>query len=426
MLITGHCILPFDSAAVADVRLAAATITVDDGTGRIIAIDEGRGIASNADLGDEFTIISPTFTDSHIHLPQFDSVGITGLELLDWLQKVIFPAEARWADADFAGQMASRVAAELLSVGTVNVAAYATVHPKAAQAAIDALAAEGIGGIVGQVLMDQEAPAELCLKAKEAIPATAALKGRGRIAPAVTPRFAVSCSRELMEQAAQLAAKNGQFIQTHFAETVRECARVRELHGLNYIEIYKRAGLLTGKTILAHAVHLSETDRVHLRTSGSIIAHCPTANRFLRAGTHDRAQASAAGIPVALGTDIAGGPDRSMIRVARAMIEAAELTADGRGTEAAGTRTSVPSAGCAWNAITAGNAAILDLGDTGSLHVGQRADLLVIDFGSHAHRAARAQAVLRSHDPLSALLFGWDERWLGRTVLNGRSVFQRG
>ena len=126
----------------------------------------------------------------------------------------------------------------------------------------------------------------------------------------VTPRFAISCSRELMQRAAELAAATGQYIQTHFAETTRETARVKELHGEDYIKVYGSCGLLTPRTILAHAVHLDAESRADIARAGAIIAHCPTANRFLRAGTFNRAACLRAPamdnpIRITLGSDIA-------------------------------------------------------------------------------------------------------------------------
>ncbi|MCC6676851.1 MAG: amidohydrolase family protein [Phycisphaerales bacterium] len=397
--ITGHLVLPDGEERV---RLAPGVLTIRGE--RIESVREGPIPDSGCDFGGPGCLISPGFIDAHLHLPQFDSIGVEGLELLEWLDRVIFPAEARWADAGYAGQMAGRVARQLLSFGTTGIGAYATVHAAAAQAAIDAVAEAGLAGHVGQVLMDRGAPPELVRPAKQLIEEASNLKGRGRIVPAVTPRFAISCSDDLLRGAGELAAKTGQLIQTHLAETTAEIREVGRLcAGLRYTEVYARAGLLTPRSILGHGVHLDEQDRQVLARAGAVIAHCPTANRFLRAGMMDLAAHGRAGVAVAVGSDVAGGPDRSMVRVARAMMETARQLGH-----------SGPSASEAWWRITRGNARCLGVADqTGSLEPGRWADVVLV----------RPDLEWRAGpDPIGTVVWGWDDRWVERVWVAGRAV----
>lgn len=396
--LSGHLLLP-DGAH--GVRLGRGAIRVRDGL--IEAVEETDSLPA-ADFGGDDFLIAPAFSDTHLHLPQFDSIGVRGFELLDWLDRVIFPAEARWADADFAGEMAGRVARQLLSFGTVGVGAYATVHHAAARAAGRVLAAAGLRGHVGQVLMDQNAPPELLRPAAQLLGECVDHAPVGRIHPAVTPRFAVSCGCELLHGAGTAASLTGWAIQTHLAETRRECDLVRELHGgLGYVEVYRAAGLLTPRTLLGHGIWLDAADHAVIAASGAGIAHCPTANLFLDAGAMDRAAAAEAGVAVSLGSDVAGGPDRSMVRVARAMIDTAVSL--GRAT---------PTAARAWWQITTGNAAALGDDDAGRLAPGAPADLLCIlpDSGWEG-----------TPDPLSMLLHAWDDRWIRTTLVLGRPAF---
>src|SRR5690606_5179300 len=120
-------------------------------------------------------------------------------------------------------QMTERAGRRLLAAGTTGIAAYATVHHKATLAAMRTLAGFGFRGVVGQVLMDQQAPADLLRPAHQLLAEAASLEAVGRIEPAVTPRFAVSCSRELLAGAGRLARHRGWAVQTHLAETVEEC-----------------------------------------------------------------------------------------------------------------------------------------------------------------------------------------------------------
>jgi guanine deaminase len=398
LLLSGSLLLP--GAAEGTVRVASGSVVLRGG--RIESVSEGQA-PDRPDLGGPDCLICPAFVDTHLHLPQFDSIGRGGMELLEWLERVIYPAESRWADPDFAGEMAARAARQLLSFGTTGVGAYATVHHAGTQRAIEALAGAGMRGHVGQVLMDRGAPAELVRPAGQLLAEGAALRPSGRIAPAVTPRFALACSAELLQGAGALASRTGWLVQTHLGETQPECERVRDLFdGVGYTEVYRRAGLLTPRSILGHGIWLNDAERRVLAQSRSLIAHCPTANAFLSAGSMDLRAYRSAGVRVCLGSDVAGGPDRSMVRVARAMIETAQRLGH-----------APPSAEECWWRITAGNAAALGLEGGGRLEPGAPADVLVIrpdipwdpDGGG-----------------LGTLLYAWDDRWLEATIAEGRVV----
>jgi guanine deaminase len=393
------------------------SVRLSDGPGHVV-IDRGRIAHVDAsrpspapDLGDESCIIMPAFSDCHLHLPQFDVIGIDGLELLDWLDRAVFPAEMKWADAEYAASMAARVADELLSFGTTAVGAYATSHHRAAQAAIDVLASKGLKGHVGQVLMDQMGPASLLVPPSAALSQASSLKPKGGIRPAVTPRFAVSCSAAMLRGAGELARRTGWFVQTHLAETERECRTVSDLHdGASYVDVYEQAGLLTPRTLLGHGIHLSDADRLRLSSTGGAIAHCPAANRFLDAGVMDLSRHVSRHVPVCLGSDVGAGPDRSMVRVARAMLDAAKQAGGATGRP----RHELPVSSECWWRITAGNAQSLGLADHGMVAPGCAADLIVV----------RPTKPWRdSIDPLSTLLYAWDDRWIERVLTDGRIAY---
>lgn len=375
------------------------------------------GQFGTADLGHERALIAPGFIDAHAHLPQFDCIGIDGLTLLDWLQAAVFPTEVRWADADHAAAAAARAARRMLAAGTMGVCSYATVHHRSAQAAIDVLGGMGMRGCVGQVLMDQQAPDDLLRPASQLVREAAMLRGSGRVMPSVTPRFAVSCSDELLLSAGMLAKSTGWMVQTHLSEMVGECELATRLHGAEtYTAIYRRAGLLTDRTILAHGIHLSPAEKAQIAGAGSIVAHCPTANLFLQAGQMDLAGHAAAGVRVALGSDVAGGPDPCMVRVARAMIETAKAR---RMIDGA---TPVPTPSEAWRQITLGNALALGWRDAGRLQPGCAADVLVIDPTIGDAAGFAQPGWVESKDPLSLVMYGWHERWIVGRVANGRML----
>ncbi len=365
-------------------------------------------VPSTADLGGPQFLISPGFIDTHLHLPQFDSIGAHGLSLLEWLDRVIFPAEGRWDSADLARGMTRRVLSQCLAHGTTAICAYATVHAEATEAALEEAHSLGFRGVIGQVLMDRNAPQSLCREASELIDQTACLLDRfppgGRIAAAVTPRFAISCSESLLSAAGTLASQREAVVQTHLAESVAECEWVSELFGgLSYVDVYRQAGLLGPRSILGHGVHLNDVDRTTLATTGSVIAHCPTANAFLLAGTMNRSRLVNDRVALALGSDIGAGFERSMVRVARSMILAAASLGGAQ-----------PSAAEAWYAITAGNADRLGWHNAGRLRVETAADLVVIE--------PTIPWLSSDVDPLAMLMFAWDDRWLHSTWIRGRRV----
>lgn len=402
MILTGTLMLPAEPR---QIRLTPGYLRID---GSLVAEVHEGDCPHTPDLGDENTLICPGFVDTHLHLPQFDSIGADGLTLLDWLDRVIFPAEARWADADFAGQMTHRAIRRLLAAGTTSFAAYATVHHAAARSAIEAAASLNLRAAIGQVLMDQQAPPELIRPAKQLIDECASLFSGGpsgrasasRVSPAVTPRFAITCSAALLRAAGDIAAAHDALIQTHLAETQKECQAVFDLHDrLDYTEVYHRAGLLTPRAILGHGIWLDAAARQTLAQTQAVVAHCPTANLFLNAGTMDRHLHHMAGVRTSLGSDIGAGPDRCMVRVARAMIEAAKTI--GR---------LPPTAAECWHQITRGNADALGFSDVGRLEVGVSADIVMFT----PDIPWRDQP-----NPPAALLYNWDERWIDRVFVAG-------
>lgn len=414
MIIAGTLLLPDTAGDLPDLRLAEGWLRTDGG--RVVEVHEG-GLPASFDLGGDGYLISPGFIDTHMHLPQFDLIGAHGLGLLDWLERVTFPNEARWADVDYAAGMTERVLEQLMSVGTTSFAAYATVHHESTKRALEACARRGLRAVVGQVLIDQEAPDSMLRDAGECITETESLLNDwpsapgqrspgNRVSSAVTPRFAITCSEGLLKAAGDLARKHDAYVQTHLAEMKGELEAVARLHGgPDYTSVYQKAGLLSPRTILGHCIYLSDSERSMLAETGSVAAHCPTANSFLCSGTMDRRQLLDAGITISLGSDIGGGYERSMIRVARAMIEAAFFV-DGP----------APSASEAWWQITAGNADAMGWPDTGRIQENAEADLVILKPDIPWQDA---------HDSLGMVMFAYDDRWVNATIVNGDVAYSQ-
>lgn len=208
-----------------------------------------------------------------------------------------------------------------------------------------------------------------------------------------------------MKNATQRADARSAIIQTHLAETTTECDRVRDLfpEDPHYTGVYDRCGLLTPRTLLAHCVHLSPSEWEVIRERQSVVVHCPTANTFLRSGLFDLDTAREHGVRLALGSDVAAGPDIAMPRVARAMIEVAKLRA-----LTINPRVHVPTPIEGWHLITRGNAEACGWSDSGKLERGAAADLLVLSgpFERDEHLIGR-------------LIYGWDESWITARIVAG-------
>lgn len=394
---------------------------------QIVEVELGS-LPRHYDVGGEDILISPGFIDAHLHLPQFDMMGAHGMPLMQWLSEVTFPEEMKWEDVDHAKSMTMRVVDQLLSNGTTGICAFATIHHDSTRAAIEILRDAGIRGVAGQSLMDREAPEPLLRSRNQLLDEADALANAfpatDRMSAAVTPRFAVSCTRELLAGAGHLAQAHKSMIQSHLAETNNECRMVADLFdGQSYVDVYAEAGLMTDRSVYGHGIHLSQQQRETLSNTQATIAHCPTANTFLRSGTMNRSLLVADGVKVALGSDIGAGYERSMIRVARAMIESAAAL----GNE-------FPGAAAAWYAITAGNAESLGWPLAGQIAEGATADLLVIQPTipwRESHVARESHLGRESHvghgphvDPLSKLMFAWDDRWLQQTIVRGRTAWR--
>lgn len=338
--------------------------------GRIVDRGEGSPGRARGALGSPDHIVCPGFIDAHTHPPQIDSIGHAGLELLVWLEQVIYPAEQRWADADFAAGQAFRFYRQLLKEGTLGFAGFLTSHLSAMEDLCHAASQIPLRTIAGQILMDRRVPSALCTTAIDDAP----IDRETRIERSINPRFAPACSEALLA-AAGASARSGAIVQTHLAETLAECEQVRALFPAqaHYTAVYDTHGLLSSRTLLAHCLHLSDEEWQLIAARDAVVVHCPTANQFLQSGLFNLGRARHFDIRLALGSDVAAGPDLSMPRVGRAMIEVAKAR------RAMGEKHAViPGAEEVWRLITRGNAQALGWEDAGHLHTGAAADLLVL------------------------------------------------
>ena len=344
-------------------------------------------------------LILPGFVDTHVHSPQLDVIASYGTELLDWLDTHTFPAEARYAEHAVAHAGAARFLGALLAHGTTSAVVFPTVHKVSVDALFEAARERGMRVVAGKILMDRNAPPALCDDVEQAERDCTDLierwHGTGRLAYAVTVRFAPTSTREQLAMAGRLCARHpGVYMQTHLAENRAEVQWVRELfpEARSYLDVYARHRLLGERSVFAHGIWLDDADRAALAGAGAQVAHSPSSNLFLGSGLFDWRACRDAGVAVSLATDVGGGTSLSMLRT---MADAYKVQA---------LRGERLTAWVALHAATRGAARALHLeGEIGSLETGAAADVCVWDV------AVGTVAVQRDNlaRSLHARLFAW-------------------
>ena len=363
-------------------------------------------------------LVLPGFIDAHVHFPQVDIVASHGAQLLDWLATRAFPAEAAFASPDLAAERAERFLDLLFENGTTSALVFTTVHPVATEALFRAAGARRMRLIAGKVLMDRNAPPEL-LDTGDGAAASAALierwHGAGRLAYAVTPRFAITSTRGQLRAAGELLARYpGVYLHTHLSENAAEIEATRELfpEADDYVDVYRRFGLVGERSVFAHGIHLSDREREVLAARHARVVFCPSSNLFLGSGLLDLAGLARHGVAHAVGSDVGGGPSLSMLK-----------------TLADGYRVS-QLLGRSWHPLdavhdaTLGNARALGLDILGRLAPGFEADVVVLANAANAPLRRRLAQARTLAERLFAYMMLGDERDVARTYVAGRPAYR--
>ena len=271
-------------------------------------------------------LVVPGLVDIHLHAPQYAFRGLgMDLELLDWLNTHTFPEEAKYADLAYAERAYDIFASDLLHSATTRAVIFATLHVEATELLMDKLEATGLCTMVGKVNMDRNGSADLCeesaassLAETRRWLADVEKKGYERTQAILTPRFTPSCSDDLMRGIGELRAEYGLPLQSHLSENLSEIGWVKELCPWSscYGETYEKAGQLAGvaPAIMAHCNWCPDEEIEILKANHVTIAHCPQSNMMLSSGIAPIRRYLDEGIPVGIGTDVAGGATLSMFR----------------------------------------------------------------------------------------------------------------
>lgn len=284
------------------------------------------------DMGE--ALIVPGYSDLHTHAAQYRHMGLgMDLQLIGWLDELTYPEEARFRDADYARQVYTPFAEELRRGFTTRACIFASAHREGTEVLMELLDGTGLQTLVGKVNMDANAPdyireqsAQWALADTERWLAETAEKYENT-KPILTPRFAPSCTQPLLAGLGKLREKWNVPVQSHLDETPDEVAWVRELfpQSAHYAAVYDDVGLLSGKTVMAHCVYLTEPECAVMKERGSFIAHCPASNANVRSGIAPIRKYMDMGLNIGMGTDISGGHTLDMAETVRQALSASRL-----------------------------------------------------------------------------------------------------
>jgi len=269
------------------------------------------------DRSNEYAL--PGFIDLHTHLSQYYIRGLYEPALLPWLNKYVFPEEERSKNIEYAEKLSRDFFSAMLKTGTTTCVIYTAPFFSACDMAFEIAKETGIRALIGMTMMDMNCPENLQQNSHKTLEESILLyeKWHGKNAKLdyiFTPRFAPTCSLELMKEVAKYAIEHNAWIQTHLSENKEEIEMVKEIFGFkNYTEVYQKAGLLTQHSIFAHCIHLSDEEIKMLAENKCKIAHCPDSNFFLKSGEFPLQKIEEASIEYGLGSDVGAGTSLNML-----------------------------------------------------------------------------------------------------------------
>ena len=383
--------------------------------GKIASVG-GSGHSADVVIDATGCAVIPGFVQTHIHLCQTIFRGAADdLSLLDWLKKRVWPMEAAHSASSIAASARLGIA-ELIKGGTTCALTMETVNHTAE--VFKVVEETGFRATVGKCMMDKgdEVPRPLREQTTQSIQESVALldewhgKADGRIRYCFAPRFAVSCTRELLQQVASLARDRDVMVHTHASENKTECELVESETGLRNVAYLDSLGLTGSHVALAHCVHLSDDEIDTLEQTRTNVVHCPSSNLKLGSGIAPIARLLDRDVSVSLGAD--GAACNNRLDMFTEMRTAALLQKALHGPE-------VLTANRVLRMATFDGAKAMGLdGEIGSLEAGKRADVTIVRLGGlHATPAA---------DIVSALVYSAEASDVDSVIIDGQLVMRDG
>jgi 5-methylthioadenosine/S-adenosylhomocysteine deaminase len=345
-------------------------------TGNRISSVGDKGQSADVVIDATDCVVLPGFIQTHIHLCQTLFRGSADdLSLIDWLKMRVWPMEAAHTASSVAASARLGIA-ELIKSGTTSILSMETVSHTAE--VFKVVEESGFRATIGKCMMDKgdEVPAALHEQTAQSIEESLALletwhgKANGRIRYCFAPRFAVSCTRELLETVARLARERGVIVHTHASENRNECAIVESESGLRNIAYLNQVGITGEHVVLAHCVHLNESEIGILKSTRTNVAHCPSSNSKLGSGIAPIKQLLSEKVAVSLGAD--GAACNNRLDMFTEMRLAALLQKTLHGPEALTAERVLQLA------TIDGAKAVGLASDLGTLEPGKKADVIVV------------------------------------------------
>ncbi|HXW08682.1 MAG TPA: amidohydrolase [Vicinamibacterales bacterium] len=407
LIVTGGTVVTMDGEA----RVLTRGAVVVDGPD-IVAVDGSEAVAARYDARERIDagghIVLPGLINTHTHAPMVLYRGLADdLALMEWLEKYIFPAEAKTVSPEFVRAGTRLAALEMIQSGTTTYADMYYFEEEIARATREA----GLRGVLGQTIIqfpapDAKTPSEGIARAARFLQQWAS---DDLIVPAIAPHAMYTLDGATLKAIRSVADRERAPVIIHLAETRDEVAIALERHKATPVQYLESLGFWGPRTIAAHGVHLTAADIRLLARRRVGIAHNPESNMKLASGAAPVLELQRAAVPVGLGTD--GAASNNDLDMFEAMRQAAFLQ-----KHVTGDPRALP-ARRALQMATIDGARVLGLDrQLGSLEVGKRADLLVVST------SAARQVPL--YDPLSHLVYVTRGDDVRTVVVNGRVIMR--
>jgi 5-methylthioadenosine/S-adenosylhomocysteine deaminase len=384
--------------------------------GRIAEIEPHINANEGEQIDASGCAVLPGFVQTHIHLCQTLFRGAADdLSLIDWLKKRVWPMEAAHT-AESIRASARLGVAEMIRGGTTCALTMETVRHTSE--VLRVVEETGFRATVGKCMMDKgdDVPAELHEETQQSILESISLieewhdSAGGRVRCCFAPRFAISCTHELLIRVSELARKHQVMIHTHASENKKECEIVEAETGLRNVAYLDSLGISGPHVVLAHCVHLDNEEMETLARTRTNVAHCPSSNLKLGSGLARVAEMLARRIPVSLGAD--GAACNNRLDMFTEMRTAALLQKLAHGPEV------LPAARVLRLATIDGARAMGLDKEIGSLEQGKRADVILVKL-DQLHSSPQ-------RDVVSTLVYSAQPADVRTTIIDGRVLMRDG
>jgi 5-methylthioadenosine/S-adenosylhomocysteine deaminase len=407
LIITGGTVVTMDPAGRV---LSPGALAIDERD--IVAVDTPENIAARfsgrESIDGTGQVVMPGLINTHTHAPMVLYRGLADdLALMDWLQKYIFPAEAKTVTPEFVRAGTRLAALEMIQSGTTTYADMYYFEEEIAKVTREA----GLRGVLGQTIIefpvaDAKTPAEALARTERFI---AEFAQDDLIVPAIAPHSMYTLDAAALKSVRALADRTGAPVLIHLAETAEEIKTSRAKHKGTPAQYLESIGFWGPRTLAAHGVWLTAADISLLARRHVSVSHNPESNMKLASGAAKVVAMRRAGVVVGLGTD--GAASNNDLDMFEAMRQAAFLAKLQTGDPRA-----VPARTALEMATIEGARALGMASQVGSIEPGKRADVITV-----AITAARQTPM---YDPLSHLVYTTRGDDVRTTIVNGRVLMR--